>query len=193
MRGFSARGLENTVKDLLGSPSGLSAPLQDVLQGVEDYLDNLAIGDDDNDLRPPQTDRHLLQIIGNTTVAGDEFTLPPATVVRGDMDAVDRLIRDEKVGYLAGLGELEGRAGFPADFIDIFQEPDTFAESFLEGEIQSCKVDSRKRRQLDGHLSGKPTPPPDEEAIANDHRDPATAGAARHGGCCRCCVMACPG
>ncbi|MBO9497314.1 hypothetical protein J7438_24985, partial [Thalassotalea sp. G20_0] len=187
LRGLGARGMATTVKDLLGTTSGLSAPLRDVLQGVADYLDNRVTDDDDNDLRPPQADRHLLQIIDNTTAVDDEYTLPPATQVRGDMNAVNRLIQGEKVGYLARMGELEDRERFPADFADIFQEPDAFTELFLEGEIpSSCRGDSRKRRQLDSHLPGKPVgksaPPRDEPAIVNDHHAAATAGATRHGG-----------
>ncbi len=183
-RGFSARGMATTINDLLRTTSGLSAPLRDVLRGVANYLDNRITGDHhdgNNDLRPPQTDRHLLQIINDTTVVDDEFILPPVIMVRGDIDAIKQLVQAEKVDYLARLGELEDREHFPTDFIDIFEQPDAYAEVFLKGEVPQCHGDSRKRRQLDSHRSGKPVAPPrDEPAIANDH--PATAGAARHGG-----------
>ncbi|WP_422448625.1 hypothetical protein [Endozoicomonas sp. ALB091] len=182
-QGFNAQGMVATVNGLFSATFGLSTTFRDVLQGLANYLDN---HDDDNDLRPPQVDRHLLQIIGNTTVADDEFTLPPAVVANGDMNAVNQLVQIEKADYLANLGGLENRERFPTDFVDIFEEPDAYAEVFLEGEIPQCHGDSRKRRQLDSHLSGKPVgksaPPRDEPAIDNDHRAPATAGAARHGG-----------
>ena len=188
-RGFSARGMATTINDLLRAMSGLSAPLRDVLRGLANYLDNRITGDhhdDDNDLRPPQTDRHLLQIINNTTVVDDEFILPPVIMVRGDMNAINQLVQAEKVDYLVRLGELEDREHFPTDFVDIFEHPDAYAEVFLKGEIPQCHGDSRKRRQLDSHLSGKPVgksaPPRDEPAIVNDHHAPATAGATRHGG-----------
>ncbi len=179
-RGVNAQNLATEVHYLLDTTTGLSAPLRDVLRGVATYLDNQVTGDDDNDLRLPQADRQLLQIIDNTTVVDDEYTLPPATEVPGDRSAVSQLIRNEKVGYLTMLGELENREDFPSDFAIIFQQPDAYAEYFPEEAFPQCQGDSRKRRQLDSHLSGKPTPPRDEPA--NDHRDPATAGATRYGG-----------
>ncbi|WP_422464082.1 hypothetical protein, partial [Endozoicomonas sp. ALB115] len=181
-RGFSAQNLADEVHYLLHSTTGLSAPLRDVLQGVANYLDNQVTGDGDNDLRLPQADRQLLQIIDNTTVVDDEYALPPATEVPGDRSAVNQLIRKEKVGYLAMLGVLEDPERFPSDFAGIFEQPDAFAELFPKEAFPQCHGGSRKRRQLDSHRSGKSAPPADEEAIANDHRAPATAGATRHGG-----------
>ncbi len=178
--GVNAQNLATEVHYLLDTTTGLSAPLRDVLRGVATYLDNQVTGDDDNDLRLPQADHQLLQIIDNTTVVDDEYTLPPATEVPGDRSAVSQLIRNEKVGYLTMLGELENREDFPSDFAIIFQQPDAYAEYFPEEAFPQCQGDSRKRRQLDSHLSGKPTPPRGEPA--NDHRDPATAGATRYGG-----------
>ncbi|WP_257297145.1 hypothetical protein, partial [Endozoicomonas sp. YOMI1] len=180
-QGFNARSMAATVNDLLRTPSGLSATFRDVLQGLADYLDN---HDDDNDLRQPQADRHLSQIIGNTTVADDEFTLPPAMVVPGDMSDVNQLVQVEKADYLANLGGLQDRKHFPTDFVDIFEEPGAFAKVFLEGEVPQCQGDLHKHRQMNRNLFGKqPAPHWDKPAIANDHRvPPATAGAIRHGG-----------
>ncbi|WP_257296359.1 hypothetical protein, partial [Endozoicomonas sp. YOMI1] len=134
-QGFNARSMDSTVNALLHQPSGLSAPFRDVLQGLADSLDHEP---QVNDLRTPRPDRHLLQVIHNTTVADDEFTLPQARLDPGDMAATNRIIRAEQAHFIANMRELEDRRHFPIDYPKIFQNPADYEAVFQDEDTIPC-------------------------------------------------------
>ncbi|WP_257283725.1 hypothetical protein, partial [Endozoicomonas sp. SESOKO1] len=134
-QGFNARSMDSTVNALLHQPSGLSAPFRDVLQGLADSLGHEPQA---NDLRAPRPDRHLLQVIHNTTVADDEFTLPQARLDPGDMAATNRIIRAEQAHFIANMRELEDRRHFPVDYPKIFQNPADYEAVFQDEDTIPC-------------------------------------------------------
>ncbi|WP_422464105.1 hypothetical protein, partial [Endozoicomonas sp. ALB115] len=136
-QGFNARSMDSTVNALLHQPSGLSAPFWDFLQGLADSLDHEP---QDNDLRVPRPNRHLLQAIHNTTVADDEFTLPQASLDPGDVAATNRIIRAEQAHFIANMGELEDREYFPIDYLKIFQNPADYEAVFQDQDTIPCHL-----------------------------------------------------